>query len=286
MIDKQQEEVEAGKKLGDLWSCNPSLLTHHTLDNSPPPHATALPPQVMLPRINSPKPPRLNQLDSFVVKSGALSRQRFPGQLQEEEAQGLGSSALATPDEESTTSSSLVEEAQEAPLQSSQVSEYSTQAPLWSRQPFKLLYFAYFGLFLGLILLPWFALSSIFPRWRTRPSWTFKRSFFVQLYRFGTRLTYRTYTSLSRDLSREVPHAETVRAKFVWVQPLPAQDIRGEVRRAMALQHIRAVRTCGFWYGKRDGGGGVGQRAYDDEKVIYHLHGVSTKCCSHSQSVH
>lgn len=208
----------------------------------------------MLPRVNSPKPPKLNQLDSFIVKPGALSRQRFPEQPDSEQR--------ATP-------------SHPQPHPQPQLSEFATQPPIWSRQPFKLCYYLYFGLYLTFLLLPYFALASILPRWRARPTWSFKRSFFVKLYRFGTRLTYRTYTSLSRDLSREVPHAETVRAKFVWVQALPDADIRGEVRRAMQLQHIKPARTCGFWYGKRDGGGGVGQQAYDDEKVIYHLHGVS-----------
>lgn len=152
-------------------------------------------------------------------------------------------------------------------------SEFNQATPIWARQPFKLLYFAYFGLSVGLIFLPWFALSSLFKSQRARSSWSWKRSTLVKLYRHGTRLTFRTYTSLSRDITKEVPHSKTVRAKFVWVGGLPDELIRGEVRSTMKLQNIKPTRTCGFWYGERDGGGGVGQRSTAGEKVVYHLHG-------------
>lgn len=152
-------------------------------------------------------------------------------------------------------------------------SEFAQEAPLWARQPYKLVYFAYFGLSIGLVFLPWFALVSLIPSKRPRESWTWKRSTLIKLYRHGTRLTFRTHTSLSRDLTKEVPHSKTVRGKFVWVDALSDDLIRGELRRMMLLQGLTSRRTCGFWYGERDGGGGVGQRATPREKVIYHLHG-------------
>jgi hypothetical protein len=152
-------------------------------------------------------------------------------------------------------------------------SEFSQDAPIWSQQPFKILYFAYFGLSVGLIFLPWFAIVSAFPSGRERTTWTWKRSTLVKLYRHGTRLTFRTHTSLSRDLAKEVPHSKTVRAKFVWVDALPEDLVRDELKRALAIQSLSCVRTCGFWYGERDGGGGVGQKAAPGEKVVYHLHG-------------
>ncbi|UZJ55963.1 hypothetical protein CBS101457_005283 [Exobasidium rhododendri] len=152
-------------------------------------------------------------------------------------------------------------------------SEYYQDTPIWSRQPFKLMYFAYFGLTVGLFFLPWFALTSIFISQRARRSWSWKRSTLVKLYRHGTRLTFRTYTSLSRDITKEVPHSKTVRAKFVWVEGLPDEAVQGEIRRIAKLQNLKPTRTCGFWYGERDGGGGVGQRATAGEKVVYHLHG-------------
>lgn len=153
------------------------------------------------------------------------------------------------------------------------MSEFAQEAPLWSRQPYKILYFIYFGLSVGFIFLPWFAIVSIPRSKRERPSWTWKKSTLVKLYRHGTRLTFRTHTSLSRDLSKEVPHSKTVRAKFVWVEGLSDDFVRGELKRMLEIQGLTTVRTCGFWYGERDGGGGVGQKASPNEKVIYHLHG-------------
>lgn len=156
---------------------------------------------------------------------------------------------------------------------SGRASEFAQEAPVWSRQPYKIMYFVYFGISVGLVFLPWFALVSLFPSKRERPSWTWKKSTLVKLYRHGTRLTFRTYTSLSRDLAKEVPHSQTVRAKFVWVEGLPAELVRGELKRGLEIQGLSTVRTCGFWYGERDGGGGVGQKAAPGEKVVYHLHG-------------
>ncbi|PWN52584.1 alpha/beta-hydrolase [Violaceomyces palustris] len=159
-------------------------------------------------------------------------------------------------------------------------SEFNQDAPIWARQPFKYLYYAYFGLSVGLVYLPWWSVCSIIPSKRGRRSWTWKKATMVKLYRHGTKLTFRTHTNLGRDLSREVPHSETLRCKFVWVDPLTKGegsgvdgDIRGELLRAMKLQGIEAERTCGFWYGETDRDGGVGHRAAEDEKVIYHLHG-------------
>ncbi|CAO1620411.1 unnamed protein product [Parajaminaea phylloscopi] len=168
-------------------------------------------------------------------------------------------------------------------------SEFLQDEPIWAKQPWKSVYLAYFGLSVGLVFLPYFAIASINPKWRARPSWTWKRSTLVRLYRHGTRLTFRTHTSLSRDLSEAVPHSSTLHCKFVWIPPTPEHDIRGELRRAMKQQQISSVRTCGFWYGEpldevalaqvnHAGGGsanttGVGRRAGLDEKVVYHLHG-------------
>lgn len=162
-------------------------------------------------------------------------------------------------------------------------SEFLQEAPLWSRMPWKWLYFAYFGLSVGLFYLPYFAVASLFPPWRARASWTWKRSTLVRLYRHGTRLTFRTHTSLSRDISKAVPHSETLRCKFVWIDPTPEEDIKGELRRAMKLQQMQSTRTCGFWYGEplqgadlaqaSAGDAGVGRRAGVNEKVVYHLHG-------------
>ncbi|KAN0065628.1 hypothetical protein ACQY0O_000757 [Thecaphora frezii] len=151
-------------------------------------------------------------------------------------------------------------------------SEFDQACPVWARQPYKYLYFAYFGLSVGFYYLPAWSLASTFKSKRGRKDWSWKRAMMVKLFRHGTKLTFRTHTNLGRDLTKEVPHSKTVKSKFMWVDKLDDADIRGELSRAMSIQGIKAVRTCGFWYGE-SGDGGVGQRAAPGEKVMYHLHG-------------
>ncbi|SPO24956.1 uncharacterized protein UTRI_01466_B [Ustilago trichophora] len=138
----------------------------------------------------------------------------------------------------------------EFPLQGSgRESEFNQECPLWARQPWKYMYFSYFGLSVGLYHLPRWAVSSILPSHRGRPDWSWKKATMVKLFRHGTQLTFRTRTSLGRDLQKEVPHSKTVRCKFTWVDPVADEDVRGELRRAMLMQKVHPQRTCGFWYG-------------------------------------
>lgn len=111
------------------------------------------------------------------------------------------------------------------------------------------MYFSYFGLSVGLYHLPRWAVSSILPSHRGRPDWSWKKATMVKLFRHGTQLTFRTRTSLGRDLQKEVPHSKTVRCKFTWVDLVADDDVRGELRRAMLMQKVHPQRTCGFWYG-------------------------------------
>ncbi|GAC99044.1 potential esterase/lipase [Pseudozyma hubeiensis SY62] len=139
----------------------------------------------------------------------------------------------------------------EFPLQGSgRESEFNQECPLWARQPYKYMYFSYFGLSVGLYYLPRWAISSILPSHRGRPDWSWKKATMVKLFRHGTKLTFRTRTSLGRDLQKEVPHSKTVRCKFTWVKPVGDEDVRGELSRAMEIQKVMPQRTCGFWYGE------------------------------------
>ncbi|EST10130.1 Alpha/beta hydrolase fold-3 [Kalmanozyma brasiliensis GHG001] len=138
----------------------------------------------------------------------------------------------------------------EFPLQGAgRESEFNQECPLWARQPYKYMYFSYFGLSVGCYHLPRWAVSSILPSHRGRPDWSWKKATMVKLFRHGTKLTFRTRTSLGRDLQKEVPHSKTVRCKFTWVPPVGDGDVRGELRRAMIMQKVHPQRTCGFWYG-------------------------------------
>lgn len=172
---------------------------------------------------------------------------------QEETVAQRGSDGPKPPRRQSTTWTSKLRTKipiKEFPLQGSgRESEFNQERPLWARQPWKYLYFSYFGLSVGLYHLPSWAISSIFPSKRGRPDWSWKKATMVKLYRHGTQLTFRTRTSLGRDLQKEVPHSKTVRCKFTWVDPVGDDDVRGELRRAMLMQKVQPQRTCGFWYG-------------------------------------
>ncbi|PWN43880.1 alpha/beta-hydrolase [Ceraceosorus guamensis] len=158
-------------------------------------------------------------------------------------------------------------------------SEYFQSDPIWAKYPWKALYYTYFGLSVGFVYLPYFALKSIPRSKRERPGWSWKQSTMVELFGHSTRLTFRTHTNFARDLSKEVPHNRTIHSKFVWVDPLPDDHIKGEIRRAMEIQKVEAVRTCGFWYGDapdmpdRKVEYATGRKAKPDEQVVYHLHG-------------
>ncbi|KAJ1032457.1 hypothetical protein NDA16_000481 [Ustilago loliicola] len=155
----------------------------------------------------------------------------------------------------------------EFPLQGSGAeSEFNQECPLWARQPWKYMYFSYFGLSVGFFYLPRWAIASAFPSHRGRKDWSWKKATMVKLYRHGTQLTFRTRTSLGRDLQKEVPHSKTVRCKFTWVDPVADDDVMGELRRAMLMQKVHPQRTCGFWYGD------VAEQAKKDKH--HHRHGL------------
>ncbi|KAI3487712.1 hypothetical protein L1887_48318 [Cichorium endivia] len=164
-----------------------------------------------------------------------------------------GSGKFGPPRRSSTTWASKLRTKipiKEFPLQGSgRESEFNQECPIWARQPYKYLYFTYFGLSVGFYYLPRWALSSTIPSHRGRRDWSWKKATMVKLYRHGTQLTFRTRTSLGRDLQKEVPHSKTVRCKFTWVEPVADDDVRGELRRAMLAQKVDPQRTCGFWYG-------------------------------------
>lgn len=214
--------------------------------------------------------------------------------LFKKDTQDQNTSQTEPPQKSATWTSKLLTKIpiKEFPLQGSgRESEFNQESPLWARRPWKYVYFAWFGLSVGIIYLPWWSVSSIPRSGRGRRDWTWKKATMVKLYRHGTKVTFRTHTSLGRDLGKEVPHSKTVRSKFCWVDPVQETDIKGELRRVMKIQHIYAARTCGFWYGetalddrkhaarrRKDDASpedytGVGRPAEPGEKILFHLHG-------------
>ncbi|KAF5337769.1 hypothetical protein D9758_016624 [Tetrapyrgos nigripes] len=61
---------------------------------------------------------------------------------------------------------------------------------------------------------------------------------------------------------------------FVWVQPTPDLIVR-DIQQFANFNKVQTVKTAGFWFGVRDLGGHVGEKACTDEKVILNLHVMS-----------
>lgn len=205
-------------------------------------------------RSNSEKLPEPRDCSPPVTRSASTSRAAHTRVRSQATPRRRNSTGLHLPRRHSTTWTSKLRTRipiKEFPLQGSgRESEFNQECPLWARQPWKYMYFSYFGLSVGLYHLPRWAISSILPSHRGRPDWSWKKATMVKLFRHGTKLTFRTRTNLGRDLQKEVPHSKTVRCKFTWVNPVAHDDVRGELRRAMQVQKVMPQRTCGFWYGE------------------------------------
>ena len=66
--------------------------------------------------------------------------------------------------------------------------------------------------------------------------------------------------------------ASDERNGLVWIEPKP--DILVDAWESAAkINGVGPTRVAGYWYGKRDAAGKVGQMAETDEKVIYELLG-------------
>ncbi|KAI0642426.1 alpha/beta-hydrolase [Trametes meyenii] len=137
-------------------------------------------------------------------------------------------------------------------------------------QPFKSLYLGYFVLSLVLIKVPLWTLAYIPRSRRPRPAWTIKRSIIVR--------TAKELFDLKVDLTREpapaveVSDSRLTDAKFVWIEPIPSELLRGEVARAAQLTDVRPVRIPGYWLLKK-GSQWTGPKARPGEKTVLHMHG-------------
>ncbi|WFC98143.1 hypothetical protein MYAM1_000867 [Malassezia yamatoensis] len=74
-------------------------------------------------------------------------------------------------------------------------------------------------------------------------------------------------------------------SEFVWLEPYDyligtpnekpteSSDIRGELVRAMNIQHVQPAKICGYWFHAKDSGLNHTIPASQDEAVVYYLHG-------------
>lgn len=65
--------------------------------------------------------------------------------------------------------------------------------------------------------------------------------------------------------------------RFVWVDGIPDDFVLGEIAAMAKVNGVYPVRISGYWYGKRGRDGKHAQRASPGEKVIYFMHGKSSR---------
>ncbi|WFD36811.1 hypothetical protein MCUN1_003701 [Malassezia cuniculi] len=164
------------------------------------------------------------------------------------------------------------------PLQGSGIkSEFNQHPPIWSYQPFKLIYMIYFFTFILFVYMPIRAFTNIPRSGRGRPEWSWYKSMAVTFLRRMMWFMCQTRVVLTpRPPIHKAPRVKN--SVFTWVDPIdpdgPESLVRGELRRALNLQDSVIQRTCGYWYSNPKDGSPIGDaRAAAGEKVLYHLHG-------------
>ncbi|KAI0676023.1 alpha/beta-hydrolase [Trametes maxima] len=137
-------------------------------------------------------------------------------------------------------------------------------------QPFKSFYLGYFALSLVFIKIPLWTLAYLPRSRRPRAAWTIKRCIIVR--------TAKELFDLKVDLTREpspiveVSDSSLTNAKFVWIDPIPSELLRGEVNRVAQITDVRPARIPGYWLFKK-GVQWSGPEARPAEKTVLHMHG-------------
>ena len=158
------------------------------------------------------------------------------------------------------------------------LSEFFQKTPIWSYQPLKTLFTVVFIAWMGLLYIPIVALLNVPRRFRSRPSWSWKKAVMVSLVRRCT--NFMCYTHIALGGKPVVNEPNMKYGQFVWLDPgnylqfsSKNSDLRGELARAMDLQEVQPARVSGYWYaapGKELSGDPL---AKPGEHVLFHLHG-------------
>ncbi|KZT26198.1 alpha/beta-hydrolase [Neolentinus lepideus HHB14362 ss-1] len=129
-------------------------------------------------------------------------------------------------------------------------------APLYTYQPSRSLYVAYFGLSL-LIKFPAWCIYYIQRRNRQRPSWTLKRCLIISvaqsLSAFPVKLNFRQKID---------PSAKYKDAQFAWMEPVRDDLVRGQLKFYAKDPGVVPARVSGYWLFKP---------AREDEKTVLHF---------------
>ncbi|KAJ6551454.1 alpha/beta-hydrolase [Mycena capillaripes] len=136
------------------------------------------------------------------------------------------------------------------------------------RQPQKSVYIFFNVLIILWVRLPFWTLRNLLPSWRPRKKWGLGRALIVEIINAATAVMIETNLPAPQTLEKLALSAD--KTGFVWVEPTP-DLIAGEILHFAELNGVEPARVGGFWYELNNGL--VMQRAAEDEKVIYYLHG-------------
>ncbi|EIN12044.1 alpha/beta-hydrolase [Punctularia strigosozonata HHB-11173 SS5] len=142
--------------------------------------------------------------------------------------------------------------------------------PEYRRQPLKGI-FLFYQLFTTLLFrVPTWALISLYPKWRPRPSWSITRCIYIRLWRH----LFHVGNKVGK-LGKTPDHLAIVSGigvKGIWVEPAP-ELIVGEVKEWADVAQIEPIRLPGYWLDKSGSDTKPGEPPAPGEKVVYALHG-------------
>ncbi|KAJ6574703.1 alpha/beta-hydrolase [Mycena capillaripes] len=136
-------------------------------------------------------------------------------------------------------------------------------------QPLKVLYLTSAICFLLFVRIPIWTVQYAFPFGRPRRQWTLRRSLIVSCLHAFLDVMYST--TILQSPSIEKLAKEGGNSGFVWIEATPS-FIVGDILKKAKQNGVEAVRTGGFWFGKRGTDGKAGQKAGPNEMVFYHFH--------------
>ncbi|KAF8320392.1 alpha/beta-hydrolase [Clavulina sp. PMI_390] len=144
------------------------------------------------------------------------------------------------------------------------------------RQPWKTFYLISQLSFLFLIRVPFRCILFLLPVFRPSSKWTWLQSVFVPLIRDVVRIVTNAGVAQSRkDVHKaDMPSPRKCgkACQGVFLEPLVADDIVGEVKELMVHNDVHPAGVAIYWYGD-----GVGTHsitpATNDEKIVVHFHG-------------
>lgn len=139
-------------------------------------------------------------------------------------------------------------------------------------QPFKAIFVLYMVIRL-LLALPWWVLSNLSQTRRPRPSWNMSRVLAIKSSHVMLNILFKTTSFDLLGCNPEVMALDD-RNGLVWIEPKP-DTLVDALKEAAQINGVGPARVAGYWYGKRNSAGKVGQLAETDEKVIYEILGES-----------